>query len=308
VKSNLSTFSKIKLFTLVFFNAIAVLIPSHAFPCSTFMLSREGCLIVGHNLDQSFYTPAIIHINPGGEWIRSISSFDLGLGDVKTPALEWVSKYGSATFSYLGRNLPDCGINEVGLTVSEMALAESAFPFSDSLPTMIVHQWIQYQLDNFAMVEEVLEHLGKINIEPVSTFTPPASANYHFFITDARGGVAIIEFLGGQPGVYFRTARHPGMHYFDLGSFDFSPGAPSLVFENMDTELHGGRNISNRFVPFTTDSDRRVVDWFLRNLIQFVAKTDDPDRMDRYLRDNYGIGVDQYIKRALKMSALIRLD
>ncbi len=108
--------------------------------------------------------------------------------------------------------------------------------------------------------------------------------------------------------VYFRTSSHPGIYYFDLDSFDFSPGAPSLVFENMDVELHGERNISNRFVPFTSDLDCRIIDGFLRNLIRFVAKTDDPDRMDQYLRDNYGIGADQYIERALKISELIRPD
>ena len=116
--------------------------------------------------------------------------------------LKWTSKYGSITFSPHGRNLPDGGMNETGLTVSEMGLAKSKFSFNSKHPTMLSHLWIQYQLDNYATVEEVLKHLHDINIEPSSTFTPPASSNYHLFITDSQGNVAIIEFLEGGIKVY----------------------------------------------------------------------------------------------------------
>ncbi|MBN1895242.1 linear amide C-N hydrolase [bacterium] len=158
--------------------------------------------MIGHNLDQNFHTPGMIHVNRRSERKRSVSSFDLKLSNIQTPILEWTSKYGSVTFSLLGRNLPDGGMNEAGLTVNEMALGGSVFPFVDSLPAMLIHLWIQYQLDNHATVGEVLEHLENINIEPRSTFTPPASAQYHFFVTDNQGDVAIIEFLHGGPRIY----------------------------------------------------------------------------------------------------------
>lgn len=182
------------------------LLVSPVAPCSTFMLSRDDCLVVGHNLDQEFYTPGMIHVNRRSETKRSVSCFDLGLTDIETPVLEWTSRYGSVTFSLLGRNLPDGGMNEAGLTVSEMALGESVFPFSDSLPTMLSHLWIQYQLDNYATVDEVLKHLSDINIEASSAFTPPASANYHLFVTDSSANIAIIEFLEGGARVYKNEA------------------------------------------------------------------------------------------------------
>jgi len=168
---------RIIIHTLILFLSGSFLRVSPAVSCSTFMLSRKNCLIVAHNLDQSFYTPGMIHVNRRGEKKRSVSCFDLQITDKKPPILEWTAKYGSVTFSLLGRNLPDGGMNEAGLTVSEMGLGESVFPFSDSLPAMINHLWLQYQLDNYATVAEVLEHLQDINIEPSSTFTPPASAN-----------------------------------------------------------------------------------------------------------------------------------
>ena len=170
------------------------------------MLVRDDCLIVGHNLDQSFYTPGIIHVNRRSEKKRSVSCFDLNLTAIKTPILEWTSKYGSVTFNPLGRNLPDGGMNEAGLTVSEMGLGESVFSFTDSLPTMLSHLWIQYQLDNYATVEDVLAHLRDINIEPSSTFSPPASSNYHLFVTDIKGNVAIIEFIEDEPQVYLNES------------------------------------------------------------------------------------------------------
>lgn len=170
--------------------------------CSTIMLSRDDCLVVGHNLDQEFYTPGMIHVNPRMEKKRSVSRFDLGMNETQPPILEWTSKYGSVTFSLLGRNLPDGGINEAGLTVSEMGLGESRFPSNDSLPAMLSHLWIQFQLDNYATVEEVIAHLPEINIEPSSTFSPPASANYHLFVTDSTSSLAIIEFLEDGLKVY----------------------------------------------------------------------------------------------------------
>ncbi len=186
---------RICIYLMVLLLCINTLTVSPVESCSTFMLSCDDCLVVGHNLDQEFYTPGMIHINRQGENKRSVSSFELSLTDVTTPILEWTSKYGSVTFSLLGRGLPDGGMNEVGLVVNEMALGESKFPFNDTLPTMLVHQWIQYQLDMFADVEEVIQNLPNINVQPMATFTPASWANYHAFISDSSGDYAIIEFL-----------------------------------------------------------------------------------------------------------------
>ena len=389
--------TRICVFALILFLCASLPTASPAVSCSTFMLNRDDCLIVGHNLDQEFYTPGIIHVNRRSEKKRSVSRFDLELTDIETPILEWTSKYGSVTFSPLGRNLPDGGMNEAGLTVSEMGLGESVFPFNDSRPTMLSHLWIQYQLDNYATVDEVVAHLGDINIEPSSTFTPPASSNYHLFVTDSQGNVAIIEFLEDGPQVYtnssvpvpalcnlpyhreleqletyrgmlgwinrfldsdkdirfvkcaealeefktftvgdpveycfdvlarlqfewtkqwsvvydvkskriyFRTTRGPSIRFFDFDDLDFSAEAPSTVFEDIDVNLSG--DISDRFVAFTSDADRSVIDRFLRSLVRFVAKSDDLEKMDFHMLENYGFNVARYVDRALETTELIR--
>jgi len=339
----------------------------------------------------------MIHVNRRLERKRSVSRFDLQLTDIQPPILEWTSKYGSVTFSLLGRNLPDGGMNEAGLTVSEMALGESVFPSSESLPNMLIHLWIQYQLDNYATVGEVLEHLRDINIEPNSTFSPPASSNYHLFITDSQGSVAIIDFLSGGPRVYtdaavpvpalcnlpyhrelerletyrgvlgwvkryfgkardirfikcaealnafksskggapveigfdilarlqftrtrqwsvvydvrhrrvyFRTARGPSIRNFDLAALDFAAEAPPTAYADIDANLSG--DISGRFIAFTPEADRWVIDRFLRSLVRFVAKTSDEGKMDSHMLENYGFDVARYVDRAQEITELIR--
>ena len=381
---------------IIIFLELQLISPIYA--CSTFMLFQNNNLLVGHNLDQEFYTPGSIYLNRRGERKRSISCFDLELTDIETPILEWTSKYGSITFSPHGRNLPDGGMNEIGLTVSEMGLAESEFSFNSKHPTMLSHLWIQYQLDNYATVEEVLKHLHDINIEPSSTFTPPASSNYHLFVTDSQGNMAIIEFIEGDVKVYtnesapvhalcnstyqnelerlesyqgyfgwlkkfldrrkdmrfvkcaealkevmeikvskpvnfcfdllksmqyaqskqwsivydvrnmriyFRTARGPNIRYFDFNAFDFSDNALPLMVQDIDKNIMG--DFSDHFVGFTPEADRISIGRFLRSLVQFVAKTNDLEKMDDHMLKNYDMDVESYIDRALKFSELIRI-
>lgn len=354
--------------------------------------------MVAHNLDQEFFTPGMIHVNRRSERKRSVSLFDLQEREDRTTITEWTSTYGSVTIGMLGRNLPDGGMNEVGLTVSEMGLGESEFACDQSRPSVLSHLWIQYQLDNHASVKDVLEHLLDFNIEPGSTFTPPASANYHFLITDRDGHYAIIEFLEGGPRVYvdgsapvpvlcnatylselrkferhqgvvgwirrilntkedlrfvtgalavesfdpdqdedpvaysfatlhamqfegtkqwsvvydvrnrrvyFETTQRGRRGHFDLESMDFGADARSLVLEDIDLDRSG--DVSGQFVEFSPDIDRSVISSFLRSLVQYVAKTNDPAAMDLHMMQRYGFAVERYVDRALETSELIRI-
>jgi hypothetical protein len=173
---------------------------SHA--CSTFLLRKGPTTVVGHNLDQDFYTPGSILVSPRGQTRHSRCADDLGLTTVGTPPLAWTSRFGSVTFTILGLGFPDGGINEAGLVVSEMALGKSSFSHSPQRPTMFIHQWIQYQLDSYSTIAEVLEHLSDINVDPSATFSPVSLANYHFFLADAQGEAAVLEFLDGHPVVH----------------------------------------------------------------------------------------------------------
>lgn len=109
---------------------------------------------------------------------------------------EWTSKFGSVTFNQAGREFPYGGINEKGLVIEQMALNDSEYPEMDDRLGLTELQWIQYQLDNSATVEEVIASDKILRISPQSV------AKLHFLIADKAGNVAAIEYIGGKMVVH----------------------------------------------------------------------------------------------------------
>lgn len=103
----------------------------------------------------------------------------------------WVSQYGSVTFNQFGREFPMDGMNEAGLVVALMWLEGTRYPDADARPTVGVLEWIQFQLDTAATVEEVLANCSRVRIRQGAT-------PLHYLVADSRGDAATIEFLGGQ--------------------------------------------------------------------------------------------------------------
>jgi choloylglycine hydrolase len=104
----------------------------------------------------------------------------------------WVSQYGSITFNQYGKEFPTGGMNEKGLVVELMWLDETKYPAADTRPAIDVLQWIQYQLDNCATIEEVIATDKKLRISSVD------NAPLHYLVADALGNAATIEFLNGK--------------------------------------------------------------------------------------------------------------
>ena len=173
--------------------------------CSTFMLSEDSILLVGHNLDGPQWRwrqePGSVFINKKNTYKRSVSGYELGALE-KQQIIEWISEYGSVTFNGFGREFPDGGMNEAGLVINEMGYGYKDYSYNDSLPTMMVTQWIQYQLDNFATVEEVIKNINNINIVHWGLPAPIGGNNWHFFLTDKDANMAIIEFVKGELKIY----------------------------------------------------------------------------------------------------------
>jgi len=124
-------------------------------------------------------------------------------GSQETPKLlTWTSKYGSATFNQYGREFPMGGMNEAGLVVETMMLDETEYPLPDSRPAIEILQWIQYQLDNFSTVEEVIASDSQIRIRG------SGAPGCHFLVCDRTGNSATIEFIGRKL-VYHTKKRMP---------------------------------------------------------------------------------------------------
>ncbi len=163
--------------------------------CSTFQISSGDTIIVGHNLDDYFTVPGIVVVNPRNIQKENISWYDLRKGKKDDqPRITWKSKYGSITYNTFGREFIDGGINEAGLYVGEMTLMETEYYTDHSKPTFYHCFWMQYLLDNYASVNEVIENLTTVCID--------GHSRWHFFIADKTGDVATIEFIKGNPIIH----------------------------------------------------------------------------------------------------------
>lgn len=164
------------------------------YPCSTFMLKNDCVHIIGQNLDMPYSIPGYFTKNNRGIQKESRTWDEISSNTSNTsPRIKWVSKYGSITFSPFSREFPEGGINEAGLYIREMSLAGTRYPINDSLPKMFMMQWMQYQLDNYSTVDQVLTHLSEIIID---------GWGWHYFIADSSGNTASIEFLEGKAVIH----------------------------------------------------------------------------------------------------------
>jgi penicillin V acylase-like amidase (Ntn superfamily) len=155
--------------------------------CTTVCFKKENQIIVGNNED-TFIKNGMIFTNHRGLRKRALLILP------ENP-LEWVSKYGSISFSQSGKEFPCSGINEKGLVVEQMTLPESIYPENDYRPGIKELQWIQMILDTCDNVQAVVEITKNIRFAQ-------ASWPIHFLVCDATGDYRIIEFLNGELHTY----------------------------------------------------------------------------------------------------------
>ena len=151
--------------------------------CTTFTLQNNVSILLGQNYD--FYY---------GHGLIVVSKRDLLKNSLKEEGKQgvtWTSKYGSVTFTQFGRELPMSGLNEKGLAIAMMYHEDGQYPEEDNRPALNELQWIQYQLDKYASVEEVVNHLDNIRLEK-------SMYELHYTVSDASGHTVIIEFVAGK--------------------------------------------------------------------------------------------------------------
>jgi penicillin V acylase-like amidase (Ntn superfamily) len=171
--------------------ALVIIIYSHVsflHACTTFFINKNGQMIFGRNYD--WITDA------GMVCTNLIGLAKTSMKTENGETISWVSKYGSITFNQYGKEFPTGGMNEKGLVVELMWLDETKYPANDNRPAVGVLQWIQYQLDNCATIEDIIATDKKLRISPTGT-TP-----LHYLVADANGKAAAIEFLNGEMVVH----------------------------------------------------------------------------------------------------------
>jgi choloylglycine hydrolase len=142
---------KISLLFLALFIFIVCLIPQSSQACTAFCIDKGGQIVGGFNFDW-IADELLLVINK-----RNVSKTALHIPEADDcRPVSWTSKYGSVTYTPTGREFPLGGMNETGLVVLALLLPQTQYPTPDSRPCIASFQWIQYQLDNFSKVEQVI--------------------------------------------------------------------------------------------------------------------------------------------------------
>ena len=155
--------------------------------CSTFALIKDNSILVCNN-DDWFCNVAYFTANPRGVTKQTF----LPSADKR---LEWTSKYGSVTINFNFVGSPSGGMNEKGLVIDESWPGPCIYPRPDDRPALDEIQWLQYQFDNCATVDEVIQTDSKLRI--VGFF-----GRSHYFVCDKSGKAATIEWIDGEMVVH----------------------------------------------------------------------------------------------------------
>jgi hypothetical protein len=158
------------------------LLPGPGRPCTSFVIGEGDVLIFATNLDFMF-GEGYVFVNKRGVMKQGYMAGTTG------ETAWWTSKYGSVTFNLTGREFAWGGMNEAGLVISTMWLDASVLPEPDPRPPVNSGFWVQYQLDNFSTVEEVIQSDSLVRL---------VQDPCHFLVCDASGACASIEFLDGR--------------------------------------------------------------------------------------------------------------
>ncbi len=203
------------------------------------------------------------------DWVQDIGNnlwvFPRGMkrdGCAGHGSLAWESKYGSVTTTIYDVASVD-GMNEKGLVINILYLAESDYGAVGDKPPMSISMWGQYVLDNFSTVAEAVAALEKEPFRIVAPVLPNGSpATGHLAITDPSGDSAIFEYIGGK------LVIHHGPEYVVMTN---SPEYSQQLAINRYWQGVGG----SAFLPGTyRASDRFARAWFG---IQSVPRKADPN-------------------------------
>jgi penicillin V acylase-like amidase (Ntn superfamily) len=155
--------------------------------CTSFCLDNGDYCVFGTNMDHDEVKVSQVYVNK-----RNVLKTGWETGTTGKYA-RWISKYGSVTINTAGYQLVWGGMNEAGLMISTMSLNQTLEPQPDERPPLTSGLWVQYLLDNYSTVAEVIASEAKVRIK---------DARDHYLICDRDGVCAVIEFLDGKMTAY----------------------------------------------------------------------------------------------------------
>lgn len=197
----------------------------------------------------------------GMDWGEDMASnmwvFPRGLardGATGADAVTWTSTYGSLAVSVYEQGTAD-GMNEAGLVMNGLYLAESTYGTPDERPTMSIMAAGQYVLDMFGSVADAVGELSRESFRIVAPVLPNGrAATVHMSLSDGTGDSAIFEWIDGRLRVHhggqFRVMTNSPPFDEQLAIAKYWQGVDPLTF------LPGSINAADRFarVSFFIDA------------------------------------------------------
>jgi penicillin V acylase-like amidase (Ntn superfamily) len=239
--------------------SIVLLTPSVIYPCTTFCFRVQGDWIFGRNYDWSI-----------GDCMIMVNKRDMvKTALTKDNPLTWTSQYGNITFNQYGREFPLGGMNEAGLVIECMWLEQTEYPHADTRYGLPELQWVQYQLDMHATVDEVILSDKTVRISHRN------SVPLHFLVCDRRGHAAVIEFLSGKMTVYTKgdlpaAALTNNTYGYSVGFLDgFDGDETDAYFDAADYSLKRFVWAAQRAAAWRSDAGISAVDY----AFQILEKT-----------------------------------
>lgn len=172
---------------------IFLVFPLEIKACSAFMCKAENGVYLAKNFDWQHSHGYLVKNNKG------VLKHAYNFKDVE--GVSWVSKYGSITFNQIGKEFPFGGMNQEGLVVEQLWNTDHCeYEVFKNTPFISELEWIQYQLDNYKTVDEVVKYVNQLSIAPVM-------ATIHYFVADQTGHSVIIEFIDGETRVIENTTK-----------------------------------------------------------------------------------------------------
>jgi choloylglycine hydrolase len=200
----------------------------------------NGTYLTGRSMD--FKDPIVSNL-----WV-----FPRGMqrhGAAGPRSAQWTSTYGSLIVSGYEISAVD-GMNEAGLNANLLWLANATYPEDDGhTPRISLAIWAQYFLDQFATVNEAVQHAQAMPLQVVSGEVPgrPGSlAPLHLSLSDATGDSAILEWVDGKLNIHhsreFRVMTNEPAYDEQLAIQRYWSGVNGRSF------LPGSNRASDRFV------------------------------------------------------------
>lgn len=216
-----------KTISIMLLAGILLTLSAESFGCTTFVLQDGDQIVYGRNLDFNIGNGFIINNQRGISKYAFVGS--------ESNLMTWTSEFGSITFNQFGKEFPYGGMNEKGLVIAQMYLGKTQYPAKDDRKVISVLQWIQYQLDVSATVEEVI---ASDTLLRISNEVP---VGIHFLVCDASGNTATIEFIEGKMVHHTDEALPIPLltnNTYDesisyLQQFDIMGGEQSIPYENI---------------------------------------------------------------------------